>query len=256
MIADGTRFGKHSCMKGFLLLYLAIFPISLSARGGGLPDRPYIYVQGKAEIQKPADLAILNFDIVVRAPDQLKANDQLQSEANKVFDLLNSRKIAEADVIAENLNSEPEFEQEETYPRRRGKLVDYRVVRTFKVKVRDVTVFPKLVNDLLAIGGVEFSSIESGFSKEKELEIQIWDKALGNARERADSTAKAMGMKIDSVFAVSPVNFLEIESKLFGTGIGSRGAEVQRVIESPQYHLAPITVSQEVHVIYLISPAK
>ena len=255
MIADRNCFVQHLPMSRFLFLSLAIFPISVFA-GDGLPDRPYIYVQGKAEIQKPADLAILNFDIVVRAPDQPKANDQLQSEANKVFDLLKSRKIAETDVIAENLNSEPEFEQEETSPRRRGKLLDYRVVRTFRVKIRDVTVFPKLVNDLLAIGGVEFSGIESGFSKEKELEIQIWDKALANARERADSTAKAMGMKIDSVFAVSPVAFLEIESKIFGTAIGSRGAEVERVIETPQYRLAPITVSQDVHVIYLISPAK
>jgi uncharacterized protein YggE len=256
MIAERNRFVQHLHMNRFLYLSLVIFPISVIA-GGGLPDTPYIYVQGKAEIQKPADLAILTFDIVVRASDQPKANDQLQSEANKVFELLSSRKIAEADVIAENLNTEPEFEQEEAYPRRRGKLLDYRVMRTFRVKVRDVTVFPKLVNDLLAIGGVEFSSIESGFSKEKELEIQIWDKALANARERADGTAKTMGMKIDSVFAVSPVSFLEIESKIFGTAIGSRGAEVQRMIEPPlQYRLAPITVGQEVHVIYLISPAR
>jgi uncharacterized protein YggE len=214
------------------------------------PGKPYIYVQGRAEIQKAADQAILTFDLVVRAPDQPKTNDQLQATANKIFDLLNNRKIAE------NLISEPEFEQEETYPRRRGKLLDYRVTRTFRVKVRDVTVFPKLVNDLLAIGNVEFSSIESGFSKEKELEIQIWDKALTNARERADKTVNAMGMKIDSVFAVSPVAFLEIESKLFGAAPGSGEAEVQRVIETPQYRLAPVTVSQSVHVIYLISPVK
>ena len=120
-------------MNRFLYLSLVIIPVSVFG-GGGLPDRPYIYVQGKAEIQKPADVAIFCFDLVVRAPDQPKANDQLQSEANKVFDLLNSRKIADNDVIAENLTSEPEFEQEEIYPRRRGKLIDYRVTRAFRVK--------------------------------------------------------------------------------------------------------------------------
>lgn len=240
-------------MKRFVFA-LPLLPILVFAEGG-LPDKPYIYVEGRAEIQKPADIAILAFDLVVRAADQPKANEQLQSVANRVFGLLNGRKIGENDVIAENLTSEPEFEQEESYPRRRGKLIDYKVTRTFRVKIRDVALFPKIVNDLLAIGGVEFSSVESGFSKEKEMENQIWDKALGNARERAEKTVKAMGMKIDSIFAVSPVAFPEIQSKLFGLGPSTGvAAEVQRMIEAPQYRLAPITISQSVHVIYLISP--
>jgi uncharacterized protein YggE len=200
----------------------------------------------------------LTFDLVVRAADLPKANEQLQSQANRIFALLKDRKIAENDVIAENLTSEPEFEQEETYPRRRGKLIDYRVTRTFKVKVRDIAAFPKLVNDLLVLGDVEFSQIESGLSKQKEIQEQIWDKALSNARERAEKTLKAMGMKIDSVFAVSPVAFPEIQSKFFGLGaVAPVEAEVQRVIEPAlQYRLAPTTVTQSVHVIYLISPAK
>jgi len=44
-------------MKRFLFFSLIICPISLFA-DGGLPDKPYIYVEGKAEIQKPADMAI------------------------------------------------------------------------------------------------------------------------------------------------------------------------------------------------------
>lgn len=86
-------------------------------------------------------MAILTFDLLVRAADLPKANEQLQSQANKIFALLHDRKISENDVIAEALTSEPEFEQEETYPRRRGKLIDYRVTRTFKVRVRDVARF-------------------------------------------------------------------------------------------------------------------
>jgi uncharacterized protein len=243
-------------MKRFLFVLLSL-PLSALA-DGGLPNQPYIYVEGKAEIEKPADIAILTFDLVVRAADLPKANEQLQSQANKIFALLHDRKISENDVIAENLTSEPEFEQEETYPRRRGKLIDYRVTRTFKVRVRDLAAFPKLVNDLLAIGDVEFSQIDGGLSKQREIQEQIWDRALSNARERAEKTVKATGMKIDSVFAVSPVAFPEIQSRFFGLGINEVAtAEVERVIEPAlQYRLAPITCSQNVHVIYLISAAK
>jgi len=66
-------------------------------------------------------------------------------------------------------------------------------------------------------------------------------------------------MKIDSVFAVSPVSFPMIISQIFGAeelANGARAYSVAGAPEQPQYRLAPITMSQSVHVIYLISPAK
>jgi hypothetical protein len=48
-------------------------------------------------------------------------------------------------------------------------------------------VFPKLADDLIGGAGVEFSGIEGGLSKEKEkqIEAELWQKALTNAREKA-----------------------------------------------------------------------
>src|SRR5438874_7994908 len=124
-------------MKRFLLFSLVIFPLTVFAEGG-LPDKPYIYVQGNAEIKKPADIVTMRFDLVGRAPDQPKANADVQSKANKIFNLLKERKIADNDVIAEDLRSEPEYEQEENYARGHGKLIGYKVTRPFQIKVRDV----------------------------------------------------------------------------------------------------------------------
>ena len=247
-------------MKRFLLFPLVILPISVFAEGG-LPDKPYIYVEGSAEIQKPADMVTLRFDLVGRAPDQPKANQDVQTKANKIFELLKNAKIADNDLIAEDLRSEPEFEQAENYSRGHGKLIGYKVTRPFQIKVRDVASYSKLVDGLLNVGGTEFSGIEGGLQKQKEIENEIWEKALANARERAEKTLKPMNMKVDSVFAVSPVGFLEIESRIFGEGnitrLGVRLAEAGLPASTgAQYQVAPIKVSQSVHVIYLISPAK
>jgi uncharacterized protein YggE len=244
-------------MKRFLFPLL-ILPISVFAEGG-LPDKPYIYVEGKAEIKKPADIVTMRFDLVGRAPDQPKANADVQSKANKIFALLKERKIADNDMIAEDLRSEPEFEQEENYSRSHGKLIGYRVTRAFQIKVRDVAAFPKLADELVAIQGVEFSGIDGGLAKEKEIEPEVWQKALANAREQADKTLKPLNMKIDSVFAVSPVSFPSIQTRIFGAEevYGQREAMLaQGAPSQPEYRLAPVTVTQTVHVIYLISPAK
>jgi uncharacterized protein YggE len=240
-------------MKRLLLSLLLIVPISLFAEGG-LPDKPYIYVQGKAEVKKTADIVTMRFDLVGRATDQPKANADVQSKANKIFALLKERKIADNDVIAEDLRSEPEYEQDENSSRGHGKLIGYKVTRPFEIKVRDVAAFPKLADELIGIEGVEFSGINGGLNKEKEIEPEVWQKALGNAREQAEKTLKPLNMKIDSVFAISPVSFPEIQRNIFGPE--SSVAAYAMSPAQPEYRLAPVTVSQQVHVIYLISPAK
>src|SRR5437867_11024245 len=111
-----------------LLLPLLIFPISLFA-GSGLPDKPYIYVEGKAEIETAADMAKIFFDVVARNADQVKANQEVQAKAAKILALLNQRGVAENDVTAQDIRSEPIFEQEENYSRKGNKIVGYSVTR-------------------------------------------------------------------------------------------------------------------------------
>lgn len=245
-------------MKKLVLLALASMPLSVLAQGG-LPTTPYIYVEGKAEIEKPADMVTLRFDLVARNPDQAKANQEVQAKANNIFALLKEQKIAENDVIASDLQSQPQYEERES-GRRQEKVIGYAVTRSFSVKVRDVTAFAKMVDELLAIGGTEFSGIDTGLSKEKEVTDEMYEKALVNARERADKTLKTMDMKVDSVFAVSAAPFPEIHSKMFaatervvvtGSYSPSRGN-----LAPSEYRLAPVKVSESIYVIYLISPAK
>lgn len=247
-------------MKKLVLLAFASLPLSVLAQGG-LPDRPYIYVEGKAEIEKPADMVTLRFDVVARNPDQAKANEEVQAKSNKIFGLLTERKIAENDVVAPDIKSEPQFEEKEEYSKR-GKIIGYSVTRNFSVRVREMQAFAKLVDELVTIGGVEFSGIDPGLTKEKEIRVEIFEKALTNAREQAEKTLKAMDMKIDSVFAVSPYPVADILSRIFPSSSTERVIVTGSYIPTggirgpSQYRIAPLTVSQSMNVIYLISPAK
>ncbi|MEO5718647.1 MAG: SIMPL domain-containing protein [Chthoniobacterales bacterium] len=240
-----------------LLFALLLLPGILFAQGG-LPNEPYIYVEGNAEIKKPADLVTLRFDLVTRNADQPKANQEVQAKASKIFAMLDERKIAQDDVVASDLRSEPQFQQEPGRPEEQGKLIGYVVTRPFLVKVRDLKIFPQLVDDLIALGGLEFSGIQEGLAKEKEVTDESWGAALADAQTKAEKALKASGMTIRSVFAISPVNFPEISSRIFGSGQATLSVARDLVNKqgASQYRLAPVTVSQSVHVIYLIAPAK
>jgi uncharacterized protein YggE len=246
-------------MKKLVLLVLLSWPLSLFAEGGGLPDKPYIYVEGKAEIEQPADMVTLRFDMVARNPDQAKANQEVQAKTNKIFALFTERKIAEADVIASDLKSEPQFENGEESGRKRGKIIGHSVTRSFSAKIRDVGAFANLVDELLAVSGLEFSGITSGLAKEKDMQDEMEKKALIKARDQAEKTLKEIGMKIDSVFAVSPVAFTRIQYGIFASSAPTADYESALPagsLTASKYRLPPITVSQSIHVIYLISPTK
>ncbi len=223
-----------------------------------MPTQPYIYVEGQAEIGRPPDMVTLRFEVAARDPSQARANEEVQSKATKILSLLDEKKIAEKDVIAGDLHSEAEYQGGNQAGERRT-FTGYLVTRSFTVKVREVGIFPKLVNELLSLGVENFSGIDPGLADEKKLQAQVWDKALSDAKERANQTAQAAGMKIDSVFALSPVAFPEISSRIFGSGGGMQAYSMsapERKLDASQYRLAPITISQRIHVIYLISPSK
>jgi uncharacterized protein YggE len=246
-------------MKRFFFLSLVVFPISAFA-GGGVPDRPYICVDGYAEVQRPADMLTMKFNLVGSGEDLPKANEDAQSKATKVFAMLKSHKVADSDVVAKSIRTEPQFESDEKFGQRRDRLIGYKILRDFEIKLRDIAVYPKLIDELIALGGAEFTEpTEGDLSKRKEIEKQIVERALTNARENAEKTAKAMGVKIESIFAVSPIEFTKIEETMIGAGterVTVTGRNIPAPAPAPEYRLEPITVSQTVHAIYLISPAK
>jgi len=130
----------------------------------------------------------LNFDLIGHAPQRSKANDDVQSRAAKVFDMLAKLKISKDDTIADDFRTEEEFEESEG-GRKTQKVIGYVVKRSFQVKVREVKNIPKLVDDLIATVNAEFSNYESikeGYSKEKEVDKQLWEDAVANSRAEAE----------------------------------------------------------------------
>jgi uncharacterized protein YggE len=112
-------------MKTLVVCAFALFPLTVVAAGSevaglaGLPNQPFLYVEGKAEIEKPPDLISLHFEISGRNADQGKANQEVQAKAKKLFGLIKESKIEDRDVVAQDLQSEPEFERDEADEKKR-----------------------------------------------------------------------------------------------------------------------------------------
>jgi uncharacterized protein len=249
-------------MKTLVACAFALVPLTAVAQVGtlaGLPNRPFLYVEGKAEIQKAPDIITLRFYIQAHNADQGKANQEVQAKARKIFALLKEAKIEDRDVVAQDLRSAPEYDRDESGPKKRGKLTGYVVTREFVITVRDLTKYGKLGDEIMNLGGVTLDYINSDVSDHEKLGEELWPKAIANAREKAEETLKPMGMKIDSVFAVSSIEFGKVVGQFFQSGerVVVTGMNIPAPPAEPsQYRPEMVRIESTAHIIYLISPAK
>jgi uncharacterized protein YggE len=242
-------------MKTFLLLFVAFTSL---AWADGLPNVPYLYVEGNAAVEKKADLVSLRFKLSATDVEVSKANSPVQTQALKVFALLKAVGIADQDVIAGDIQSDAEYD-EIRGDGMRGKIRGYRVQRDFTVKVRELVQFPKLVNDLFAANVRYFDGVTPEYSKAKESEQEAQEMAIKDARIEAEKTAKLAGMKVDTVWAISPINFSQIQRQMLGEfsySVAQGPAEATKAEAAPEYRIASVKFFRSVQVIYLISPAK
>ena len=244
-------------MKRFLLAVLC-FPVCAFA-DVGLPNQPYIYVEGNGKIQRAPDMVTLTFSLGAFDHELAAAAKKVQKQAAKVFALLDGEKVAQKDVVAESIRWQTETEDGSISPGKH-EAKGYAVSRDFSVVVRDVGEFPRVVDGLLALGVESFSAVEAGLSDQEALSDEVHAKAMANAREQAGKTLQEEKMKVDSVYAVSSLPFTQIQGDILQenpervvvTGSNARPPN----IDPAQFRLAPISVTQTVRVIYLISPAK
>jgi hypothetical protein len=133
------------------------------------------------------------------------------------------------------------------------------VTRPSKVTVRDLTKYGRLGDQIMNLGSVYLSYINSEVSDREKIGEELWPKAIANAHEKAEKTLKPMGMKIDSVFAVSSIDFGEIRGEFVKSGerVVVTGMNIPTPPDEPsQYRLEMVTIESTAHIIYLISPAK
>ena len=85
LVASTPR--PHARSVKTLLTLLLCFPLFAWA-DAGLPTQPYIYVEGRAEVEKLADMVTLSFELSFLNLDLAAANKLVQAQANQVFALL------------------------------------------------------------------------------------------------------------------------------------------------------------------------
>jgi uncharacterized protein len=208
------NFKKIGIVVGILLsLFLLVLTIkeakSIGYVGRNAQALNTINVTGKGEVVAVPDIATFSFGVQENAKTVADAQKAATDKINAALKVVKDNGVAEKDITTQGYNIYPRYNEPvctpySCAPVTTRTIIGYEVSQMIEVKVRDIS---KAGTILSAIGGTGVNNI-SGLSfsvdKVEDLKAQAREKAINEAREKANVLARQLGVNI-----VGVINFNE-----------------------------------------------
>jgi uncharacterized protein len=181
------------------LLTLSALVVSAPLFALEVPQAPHLVVSGYAEQKAEPDMLTLNVSVTALEKQGIKAKQQVDGKVAAFFGQLEGLGIKRSDVEAGNLVIFPEYQ----YPQnKKPELVGYRAQRQLAVKLYQLDKLSELMDTALKAGLESVSQIEYGLKSPQTIKEQARVGAVEDAKTKAESLAKAFGMKLGKVYSV------------------------------------------------------
>jgi len=157
-------------------------------------------VTGDATVAVAPDAAVIRIGVSSSAKTAREASDANAKQMTAVMAAIKEAGIADRDVQTSRLSLQPQYD-----PNKSGtaRLLGFQVTNQLTIKIRDIDKMPAILDRAIAAGANEMSGIEFVVSEQSKLLDQARDDAIGDARRKAELYAKAAGVKVGQVIAIS-----------------------------------------------------
>jgi uncharacterized protein YggE len=189
------------CNRLLALLLLAIPSSSLAQDSPQQPART-LSVTGQGKATAPPDMATIHTGVVTQgstAGDALEANNKA---VQKALEVLKANNIAAKDIQTSRFDVQPEYRHDE-----RGiqqpQIVGYRVTNQVTVHIRNLPSLGQVLDALVEAGSNQISGVSFGIDDATGVMNQARNRAVADARSRAELYAHAAGVKVGRVISIS-----------------------------------------------------
>lgn len=217
--AEKTAF-RRSGRNLFLLAAVFLFVLIVSYALGAWRDakiliggeKLQITLAGEGRISAKPDVARISAAIVTQKEFLKEAQDENSKKSNVLIGYVKSESVDEKDIKTAGYNIYPQY----SYPRpcpdnslcplseRQPKIIGYQVRNSVEITIRDIAKAGDILAGVVGAGANEVSGIAFAIDQPDELRAQAREKAVKNARTKADALARALGKRVSDI-----VNFSE-----------------------------------------------
>lgn len=182
-------------------LALAVATVTwLAAPAMAQTPPPMISVTGEATVSVPPDQAQIDGGVTSDAKTAREASDANNAAMGKVLLALKGAGIDEKDYQTSRLSLQPQYAPNRSGP---SPVVGYRASNRVTVRLRDVTKVAGIIDILVGAGANELGGINFMVSQASKLLDDAREKAIADARRKAEIYAKAAGVTLGEPLSIS-----------------------------------------------------
>jgi len=178
-----------------VILFCASLP---AASQEATPRSPRITVTGSGIVKASPDTAYVALGVITTGKKAQEASQTNAAASQKVMAALEKLGIAEKDIQTSNYYVQPI-----TDPRDGTKINGYQVSNVVRATVRKLENVGKAVDAGLDAGANNVQSVSFGLERRDAAEEQALTAAVKEARRKAETMARAAGVRIVSVLEIS-----------------------------------------------------
>ena len=172
------------------------------AQGQRIEERyATISVVGEGRAEASPDMATVRFGIVTRDDDPEVARSENAQAARRAMDEVRALIQDESDMRLENLRLQPAREYD---PERRTYVdLGFEAVRDVVVEIYNLDDLPTLVTRIVQGGANRLHGVTYELENQDEVRNMALERALANAREKAELMSGALGVSVGRVLRIS-----------------------------------------------------
>jgi len=184
---------------GLAAVALAGALLTAPARAQIIPPAA-ISVTGEATVLVPPDLAEIDGGVTSEAKTAREASEANNAAMGKVLQALKGAGIEEKDVQTARLSLQPQSAPNRSGP---SAIAGYRASNRVTVRVRDVTKVANVIDTLVGAGANEIGGINFVVSQASKLLDEARERAVADARRKAEIYARAAGVTLGAPLSIS-----------------------------------------------------
>lgn len=161
-----------------------------------------ITVSGLGEVRTEPDIAIVNIGIEASGATVQEARGTGADAASKLIASVKANGVEDKDIVTTSVNIYPQYFYSQNEPPR---ITGYIANNQLAVTVRDLDKAGKVIDDGVAAAGdaARLQGISFGIDDPKPFLKEAREKAIADAKSRAETYAAAAGVKVGAVLSIS-----------------------------------------------------
>jgi uncharacterized protein YggE len=194
-----------------------------------------ISVTGEATVSVPPDLAEIDGGVTSEAKTAREASEANNAAMGKVLQALKGAGIEEKDIQTARLSLQPQSAPNRSGP---SAIAGYRASNRVTIRVRDVTKVANVIDTLVGAGANEIGGIHFVVSQASKLLDEARERAVADARRKAEIYAKAAGVTLGAPLGISeegnsaPVPYRRMAAGMAASAPVAQGEETLAVTVS------------------------